>query len=123
MSASLLLLIEDDREIVRFLTADLKDAGYRVSTAGSVMQGLICARELTPDLVLTDLGLPDGDGRDVVRRLRATSRVPIIVLSARDEVCSKVDLLEAGADDYLVKPFESQELLARIDARLRRSPP
>lgn len=114
-----LLLIEDDPDIVQFLTADLQDAGYRVSSASSVMQGLTCARELTPDLVITDLGLPDGDGSDVVRRLRTTSRVPIIVLSARDAVRSKVGLLEAGADDYLVKPFEIQELLARIDAQLR----
>ena len=113
-----LLLIEDDPDIVHFLSADLIDAGYRVSSAASVRHGLIRAHELAPDLVITDLGLPDGDGTDLVRRLRVSSQVPIVVLSARDQIGIKVELLEAGANDYLVKPFESQELLATIDARL-----
>ena len=119
MPLSHLLLIEDDADIVDFLQADLEDAGYRVSAAFSVARGLLLARESHPDLILTDLGLPDGDGRRVVHTIRKQSRVPIIVLTARDEVTEKVALLSAGADDYVVKPFVVAELLARIAVQLR----
>ena len=114
-----LLLIEDDADIVDFLQADLEDAGYRVSAAFSVARGLLLARELQPDLILTDLGLPDGDGRRVVHTIRLQSQLPIIVLTARDDVSEKVALLAAGADDYVVKPFVMAELLARIAVQLR----
>jgi len=116
------LLIEDDLDIARLLELDLTEAGYQVTLAMSVMDGLTKARELTPDLLITDLGLPDGDGRDVVIRLRKNNSLPIIVLTARDEVSEKVALLEAGADDYIVKPFSIAELLARIAVQLRSSP-
>jgi len=117
-----ILLIEDDLDIARLLELDLTEAGYQVALAMSVMDGLTKARELTPDLLITDLGLPDGDGRDVVIRLRKNNSLPIIVLTARDDVSEKVALLEAGADDYIVKPFSIAELLARIAVQLRSSP-
>ena len=114
-----LLVIEDDPDISGLLRADLEEAGYRVTLAGSVMQGLLLARERQPDLVLTDLGLPDGHGREVVCRLRMGCTVPIIVLTARDALEDKVELLELGANDYVVKPFDLRELLARIEVQLR----
>ncbi|GGR18097.1 response regulator transcription factor [Deinococcus ruber] len=114
-----LLLIEDDDDIARLLHFDLTDAGYVVTRAGSIITGLTQAREQTPDLVLLDLGLPDGDGRDILRRLRKNSEVPIIVLTARDAVDEKVELLTLGANDYVVKPFALPELLARIGVQLR----
>lgn len=119
MAPSHLLLIEDDADIVDFLQADLEDAGYRVTSAFSVYKGLLLHREARPDLIITDLGLPDGDGREIVRQLRTYSDVPIIVLTARDDVSERVALLEAGADDYVLKPFVTEELLARIALRLR----
>lgn len=120
MSSPHLLIIEDDVDIAKLLEQDLADAGYQVSTAGSVMQGLTLTRELSPDLILLDLGLPDGDGRQVLKRIRLGSAVPIIVLTARDQVGEKVELLELGADDYLVKPFVLAELLARIAVQFRK---
>ena len=114
-----LLLIEDDADIVDVLQVDLEDAGYRVTTASSVARGLLLAREMRPDLILTDLGLPDGDGHRVVHTVRQQSDVPIIVVTARGDVSEKVALLAAGADDYVVKPFETAELLARISVQLR----
>jgi two-component system copper resistance phosphate regulon response regulator CusR len=115
-----LLIIEDDPDIAELLKHDLNDAGYRVSVAGGVMQGLTLTRELTPDLILLDLGLPDGDGRQILKRVRLNNPVPIIVLTARDQVGEKVELLELGADDYLVKPFAPAELLARIAVQFRK---
>ncbi len=114
-----LLVIEDDPDIAGLLQADLEEAGYQVTLAGSVMQGLVMGRERQPDLVLTDLGLPDGHGREVVRRLRMGCTFPIIVLTARDELGDKLELLEVGANDYVVKPFDLRELLARIEVQLR----
>ena len=119
MVPSRLLLIDDDPDILATLQDELQNAGYRVSTARSVMTGLVQAREDTLDLILTDPRLPDGNGRDVVTRLRRTLQLPIIVLSARGDVSEKVALLELGADDYLVKPVEPAELLARIAVQLR----
>jgi len=101
------------------LQAYLEDAGYRVSAAFSVARGLLLARESQPDLILTDLGLPDGDGRRVVHTIRLQSQVPIIVLTARDDTSEKVALLSAGADDYVVKPFVMAELLACTAVQLR----
>jgi two-component system, OmpR family, copper resistance phosphate regulon response regulator CusR len=114
-----LLLIEDDPDLLSILLDELQDVGYQVTSATSLVQGLIQAREVGPDLIITDLGLPDGDGSEVVTRLRRTSRLPIIVLTARDDVTEKVKLLELGADDYLVKPVSPVELLARIAVQLR----
>ncbi|GGR32920.1 response regulator transcription factor [Deinococcus ruber] len=113
------LIIDDDDDIARLLQLDLQDAGYHTSRADSVVKGLILAREHAPDLLLLDLGLPDGDGRDVLTRLRKNSQVPIIVLTARDVIEEKVELLTLGADDYVVKPFQLQELLARIAVQFR----
>ena len=112
-------MIEDDLDIANVLRMDLGDAGYAVEHADSAMNGLIRAREDHPDLILLDLGLPDFDGGDVVQRLRKNSAVPIIVLTARDTVDEKVRLLGLGADDYLIKPFHPDELLARVKVQLR----
>ena len=120
MSTLHLLIIEDDPDIAELLRRDLNDAGYRVDVATSVTQGLTLTRELSPDLILLDLGLPDGDGRQVLKRVRLGNSVPIIVLTARDQVGEKVELLELGANDYLVKPFVVAELLARIAVQFRR---
>ncbi len=116
-----ILLIEDDPDIAHLLQTDLHEAGYEVRLAGSVMHGLTQARNHPPHLILTDLGLPDGDGREVVRRLRRTSQIPMVVLTARDDLRDKIDLLEAGANDYLVKPFDPRELLARVAVQLRQN--
>jgi two-component system, OmpR family, copper resistance phosphate regulon response regulator CusR len=119
MKPSQILLIEDDADIAALLRQELLDHDFAVSVANSVLQGLTQAREQQPDLVLLDLGLPDGDGRDVLTRLRRSSEVPVIVLTARDVVGEKVELLELGADDYVVKPYRIEELLARIAVQLR----
>ncbi len=114
-----ILVIEDDLDIANVLRMDLTDAGFEVEHADSAMNGLIKAREEQPTLILLDLGLPDFDGGDVVQRLRKNSAVPIIVLTARDTVEEKVRLLGLGADDYLIKPFHPDELLARVKVQLR----
>lgn len=114
-----LLLIEDDLDILRLLRSELEEAGYQVSSAVTVMDGLRQANEVSPDLIVTDLGLPDGDGRDIVTRLRRDRRIPILVLTARDDLTEKVELLDMGANDYLVKPYQLGELLARIAVQLR----
>jgi two-component system copper resistance phosphate regulon response regulator CusR len=113
------LIIEDDPDIAHLLQLDLLDAGYHTTTATSVLQGLTTAREHTPDLILLDLGLPDGDGRNVLTRLRINTTTPVIILTARDTTEEKVELLNLGANDYLPKPFDSRELLARIAVQLR----
>ncbi|WP_407571747.1 response regulator transcription factor [Deinococcus altitudinis] len=120
MSSPHLLIIEDDSDIAELLKHDLDDAGYRVSVATSVKHGLTLIRELSPDLILLDLGLPDGDGRQVLKHVRIGNLVPIIVLTARDKVGEKVELFDLGANDYLVKPFILAELLARIAVQFRR---
>jgi two-component system, OmpR family, KDP operon response regulator KdpE len=114
------LIVEDDKEIRRFVRHALETAGIRVHEAETLQRGLIEAGTRKPDLVILDLGLPDGDGRDFIRELRAWSTLPIIVLSARIEEADKVGALDAGADDYLTKPFGVGELLARVRAALRR---
>jgi two-component system KDP operon response regulator KdpE len=116
-----ILLIEDEPQVRRYLRTSLPPQGYRVLEAASGGEGLRVASVEVPDLVLLDLGLPDMDGLEVARRLREWSDVPIVVLSARGQEWQKVEALDAGADDYLTKPFGFAELLARIRAALRRA--
>jgi two-component system KDP operon response regulator KdpE len=115
----LILIIEDEEPIRRFLRATLESHGYRVKDAANASEGLVQARTQRPDLILLDLGLPDGDGITITRTIRAESAVPIVVLSARGQESDKVAALDAGADDYLTKPFGVSELAARIRVALR----
>ncbi len=119
-SSPQVLIVEDDREIRRFVRAALEDEGYRVSEAETVERGVIEAGTRKPDVAILDLGLPDRDGVDFIREVRAFSTLPILVLSARTEETAKVEALDAGADDYLTKPFGVAELTARLRAMLRR---
>ena len=114
MAMKRILLIEDDPEVARLVEAELKKAGFQVDWAKTGMEGLIRHREGKPDLVVLDLGLPDLDGAEVARRIRATDDTPILVLTAQDAVDRKVSLLTGGADDYLVKPFSPKEVVARV---------
>jgi two-component system KDP operon response regulator KdpE len=114
------LLVEDERHIRRFLRTSLEAEGWRVFEAETLRQGLVDAATRKPDLVIADLGLPDGDGVDLIRELRAWSSVPVLVLSARSDEGDKVRALDAGADDYIEKPFGVSELLARVRANRRR---
>jgi len=116
-----ILLVEDEESITTPLAEALERDGFRTEVAHTAADGLERGRMLRPDLVLLDLGLPDGSGLDVCRGLRATSSVPIIILSARGEEADRVVGLELGADDYVVKPFSARELIARIRAVLRRT--
>jgi two-component system KDP operon response regulator KdpE len=115
----LLLIIDDEARFRRFLRPSLTARGYRVIEAASGEDGVTMVRQHVPDVVLLDLGLPDLDGLDVTRRIRQWSQVPIVVLSARGQEVDKVTALDAGADDYLTKPFGLPELLARLRAALR----
>jgi len=114
-----IVLIEDEPQIRRFLRASLASQGYRLYEAASGEDGLVEAATRQPDVVIIDLGLPDLDGLDVIRRIREWSRVPIIVLSARGQERDKVAALDAGADDYVSKPFGVGELQARLRVALR----
>jgi DNA-binding response OmpR family regulator len=117
-----ILLVEDEVKLARFIELELNSEGYRVSVANDGMAGLTLARESAPDIVILDWMLPGLSGLEVCRRLRATgNKVPIILLTAKDEVGDRVAGLDAGADDYVVKPFSIEELLARIRAHLRRN--
>jgi two-component system response regulator MprA len=118
-----ILVVEDDRGIADTLSRGFIFEGYRVTVAYDGQDGLISAREQMPDLVVLDWMLPDLDGLEVCRRLRAASDVPILMLTAKDSIPDRVQGLDAGADDYLVKPFAFDELLARIRALLRRAGP
>jgi two-component system, OmpR family, KDP operon response regulator KdpE len=118
-SGSVILLIEDDPQIRRFLRATLPSNGYRLLEATTAQEGLRLTGLQHPDLIVLDLGLPDLDGLDVMRQLREWSATPIIVLSVRDRESDKIAALDAGADDYLTKPFGTGELLARIRVALR----
>ncbi|MHB8354442.1 MAG: two-component system response regulator KdpE [Burkholderiales bacterium] len=122
MSKSLpvVIVIEDEPKIRRFIKMSLEAEGCQVYESGSVKHGLIEAGTRQPDMVVLDLGLPDGDGVDFIRDLRTWSDIPVIVLSARTTESDKVEALDAGADDYLTKPFGAAELLARVRAQLRR---
>ena len=117
---SRILVVEDEAEIRHFVRLALESEGYEVFEADSVKRGLIEAATRRPDLLVLDLGLPDGDGVEVVRALRQWSAVPVLVLSARSQEADKIAALDTGADDYLVKPFGAGELLARVRAQLRR---
>lgn len=114
------IVIEDEPKIRRFIRMSLEAEGCQVYETDSMQRGLIEAGTRKPDMVVLDLGLPDGDGVDFIRDLRAWSDIPIIVLSARTTEADKVGALDAGADDYLTKPFGAAELLARVRAQLRR---
>lgn len=114
------LLIEDDAPIRTSLTRSLRDRGHAVSSVSTALDGLRSVVEDRPDLIVLDLGLPDMDGADLLRMLRAVSRVPVIVATARDGEADMVRLLDAGADDYVVKPYSAAQLDARIRAVLRR---
>jgi two-component system, OmpR family, KDP operon response regulator KdpE len=116
-----LLIVEDDERIRTALIRALRERGHAVSSAGTAMAGLRQAVDERPDLVVLDLGLPDLDGGEMLRMLRAVSAVPVIVATARDDDGSVVRALDAGADDYVLKPFSTEQLDARIRAVLRRS--
>ncbi len=115
------VLIEDEKEIRRFVRSVLTSSGYQVWEAETAERGLIEAATRQPELIILDLGLPDRDGLEVIRDLRAWTAIPILILSARGEEAQKVEALDAGADDYLAKPFGVPELLARLRALLRRT--
>ncbi len=116
-----MLLVEDDVTIRTALVRGLRDRGHAVSSAASALDGLRLALDNRPDLVVLDLGLPDLDGAELLRMLRAVSRMPVIIATARDGEAETVRLLDAGADDYVVKPFTATHLDARIRAVLRRT--
>jgi len=118
-NAATILVVEDDRSLNTALAATLKAAGFRPVTAVSAQEGLRWFAHYAPELVLLDLGLPDRDGLTVIGEIRARSRTPIVVLSARSAEAVKVEALDLGADDYVQKPFGVDELLARIRAGLR----
>jgi two-component system KDP operon response regulator KdpE len=114
------ILIEDDHQILRFVSSALENENFQVFCAETGKQGLIELSTRKPDVVILDLGLPDIDGLEVIRETRNWSNIPIIVLSARTQEAEKVAALDAGADDFLSKPFGTPELLARVRAQLRR---
>ncbi|NDJ76514.1 MAG: response regulator transcription factor [Chloroflexi bacterium] len=119
----LILIVEDEERIAQFLKRGLIYEGFRVNVAYDGMEGLRMAREQPPDLVILDWMLPELDGLEVCRRMRAAGDVPILMLTAKEEVQDRVTGLDAGADDYLVKPFSFDELMARIRALFRRAQP
>ncbi len=114
-----ILIIEDEKSICSFIETVLTAHDYKVQTASTGQEGLSIAASLCPDLILLDLGLPDMDGLDIIPKIRSWSRLPVIVISARTQEQEKVTALDAGADDYITKPFGTSELLARIRTALR----
>jgi two-component system KDP operon response regulator KdpE len=119
--SALILLIEDEVQIRRFVRIALEAEGHRVLESGTMANGLVQTHESKPQLVILDLGLPDGDGIAFIRELRTQSGIPVLVLSARSAEGEKIRALDAGADDYLTKPFTTGELLARVRVLLRRN--
>ncbi|HEY5873540.1 MAG TPA: response regulator transcription factor [Gaiellaceae bacterium] len=117
------LVVEDETSIASFVAAYLRNAGYTVTTAASAQAALVQLAGEVPALVILDLNLPDGDGVELCRRIRKTSDVPILMLTARDEDIDKIIGLEVGADDYMTKPFNPRELVARVKSILRRAAP
>ena len=115
-----ILVVDDEPHIVRTLTINLRARDYDVESAGDGRSALQIMEERTPDVIVLDLGLPDMDGVDVLRRVRKTSNVPVVVLSARHDSDDKIEALDAGADDYVTKPFGMDEFLARVRAAARR---
>lgn len=120
MNKTLILVVEDDRPIQNLMVTTLKAHDYRYLTATTGETALLEASSHNPDIILLDLGLPDMDGIEVIRKVRSWSNVPIIIISARSEDTDKVEALDAGADDYLTKPFSVEELLARLRVTERR---
>ena len=123
MNVPRILVVDDEPQILRFMRPALEAAGYEPITTETAAGALHAAATKAPDLILLDLGLPDKDGKDVIKQVRAWSQIPIIVLSARDREAEKIAALDLGADDYVNKPFAIGELLARIRAALRHSRP
>ena len=121
MSKLSVLIIEDEENICNFIKTSLRPQGYKIMTASTAAEGLSIVNSGGCDLVLLDLGLPDADGLEIIRQVRAWSSLPIIVISARTKEQEKVHALDAGADDYITKPFGTAELMARIRAALRLS--
>jgi len=121
MSEPVALIVEDEPQIRRFVRSALEGEGWQVFDAATVKQGLVEAGTRRPELIVLDLGLPDGDGVDYLKDLRTWSAVPVIVLSARGDEADKIAALDAGADDYLTKPFGVGELLARVRVAMRRA--
>jgi DNA-binding response OmpR family regulator len=122
-ASSTILVVEDETSIASFVAAYLRNAGYAVTTAATAQTALIQLASESPALVILDLNLPDGDGVELCRRIRKTSDVPILMLTARDEDIDKIIGLEVGADDYMTKPFNPRELVARVKSILRRAAP
>ena len=120
MNKPLILVVEDDNSVKNLMTATLKAHDYRFLTAQNGTSAILEASSHNPDIILLDLGLPDIDGVEVIKRVRTWSNVPIIVISARSEDSDKIEALDAGADDYLTKPFSVEELLARLRVTQRR---
>ena len=120
MSKPLILVVEDDKAVRSLITTTLDTQNYRFRSASTGADAVLEAVSHNPDILLLDLGLPDMDGIEIIRKVRTWSNMPIIVVSARSEDTDKIDALEAGADDYLTKPFSVEELLARLRATVRR---
>jgi two-component system KDP operon response regulator KdpE len=120
MNKPLILVVEDDSSVKNLITTTLKAHDYRHLTAPNGKAAILEASSHNPDIVLLDLGLPDIEGVDVIKKIRTWSNVPIIVISARSEDTDKIDALDAGADDYITKPFSVEELLARLRVTQRR---
>jgi two-component system KDP operon response regulator KdpE len=122
MPKATILVVEDDASVQNLITTALKMYGYDTLTAGNGQNAVMQAASHSPDVIFLDLGLPDMDGVEVIRKVRSWSDLPIIVISARSEEADKIEALDAGADDYLTKPFSVEELLARLRVSLRRLP-
>lgn len=122
MPKATILVVEDDASVQNLITTALKMYGYDTLTAGNGQNAVMQAASHSPDVIFLDLGLPDMDGVEVIRKVRSWSELPIIVISARSEEADKIEALDAGADDYLTKPFSVEELLARLRVSLRRLP-
>lgn len=120
MNKPLILVVEDDSAVRNLITTTLETQRYRFQTAATGETAILEAVSHNPDVILLDLGLPDMDGIDIIRKIRSWSKTPIIVISARSEDADKIDALDAGADDYLTKPFSVEELLARLRVTFRR---
>lgn len=120
MNNPLVLVVEDDLPVRNLMTTTLKTHAYKYKTAADGAEALLMASSYNPDVVFLDLGLPDMDGIDVIRQIRGWSNMPIIVISARSDDADKIEALDAGADDYLTKPFSVEELLARLRVTIRR---
>ena len=123
MTQHSILVVEDETSIASFVSAYLRNAGYGVRTASSAKTALVELASELPSLIVLDLNLPDGDGVELCRRIRKSSEVPILMLTARDEDVDKIIGLEVGADDYMTKPFNPRELVARVKSVLRRASP